>query len=149
MASRNHLFLHISESPARLFDRLVKTYFSTKSFIPASGSRWTGSKKAVSKRILFLLDKNSESISYNEGLAKKMRFNYAEKLLSLRGYSVKNDFTLIWIMVSTSIKFDLNEKQQTKKLFPLTGMKHSIKNSFPLAGKTAFIVRREISYCDG
>ena len=47
------------------------------------------------KRILFLLDKNSESISHNEGLAEKIGFNYAEKLLSLRGYSVKNDVTLI------------------------------------------------------
>ena len=44
-------------------------------------------------------------------------------------------------MLSTSAKFALNKKTLEKKPFPLTGMKHSLKNLFPLAGKTVFIVR--------
>ena len=45
------------------------------------------------------------------------------------------------MMVSTSVKFALNKKTLEKKPFPLTGMKHSLKNLFPLAEKTVFIVR--------
>ena len=46
-------------------------------------------KKAVNKRILFLIDKNSDSTSQNEGFIKKIRFHYAEKLLSRAGISKK------------------------------------------------------------
>ena len=35
-------------------------------------------KKAVNKRTLFPLDKNSYSTSKNEGFIKKIRFHYAE-----------------------------------------------------------------------
>ena len=55
----------------------------------------TSRKKAVNKRILFPIDRNSDSTSQNEGFVKKIRFHYAEKLLSPTGISkkhVKNDF---------------------------------------------------------
>ena len=39
-------------------------------------------KKAVNKRILFYMDRNSDSTSQNEGFVKKICFHYAEKLLS-------------------------------------------------------------------
>ena len=38
-------------------------------------------KKAVNKRILFPIDKNSDSTSYNEGFVKKILFHNAKKLL--------------------------------------------------------------------
>ena len=68
-------------------------------------------KKAVNIRILFPIDKNSDSTSQNEGLFTKIRFHYAEKLLSPgvisrktrqkwlpvvgESYCIKNGFTLI------------------------------------------------------
>ena len=42
----------------------------------------TSRKKVVNKIILFPIDKNSDSTSQNEGFVKKIRFHYAEKLLS-------------------------------------------------------------------
>ena len=39
-------------------------------------------KKAVKKRMLFPLDKNSDSTSLNEGFVQKIGFHYAEKLPS-------------------------------------------------------------------
>ena len=42
----------------------------------------TSRKKTVNKRILFTIDKNSDSTSQNEGFVKKIRFHYAKKLLS-------------------------------------------------------------------
>ena len=41
--------------------------------------------KAVNKRILFSLNKNSDSTSRNEVFVKNIRFHYAEKLLSPAG----------------------------------------------------------------
>ena len=55
----------------------------------------TSRKKAANKRILFPIDRNSDSTSQNEGFVKKTRFHYAEKLLSSAGISkklVKNGF---------------------------------------------------------
>ena len=49
----------------------------------------TSRKKAVNKRILFPIDRNSDFTSKNEGLVKNMRFHYAEKLLSPGGISKK------------------------------------------------------------
>ena len=46
--------------------------------------------EAVNKRILFPIDRNSDSNSQNEGFVKKIHFHYAEKLLSLAGISKKN-----------------------------------------------------------
>ena len=42
-------------------------------------------KKAINKRILFPIDRNFDSTSQNEGFFKKIRFHYAEKLLSPAG----------------------------------------------------------------
>ena len=56
---------------------------------------FTRRKKPVNKRILFPIDKNSDSTSQNEGFVKNIRFHYAEKLLSPAGISkkpVKNGF---------------------------------------------------------
>ena len=53
----------------------------------------TRRKKAVNKRIL--IDRNSDSTNQHEGFVKKIRFQFAEKLLSPAGISkktVKNGF---------------------------------------------------------
>ena len=42
----------------------------------------TSRKKALNKIILFPIDRNSDSTNQNEGFVKKVRFHYAEKLLS-------------------------------------------------------------------
>ena len=47
-------------------------------------------KKAVNKRILFPIDRNSDSTSQNEGFIKKIRFLFAEKLLSPARISKKS-----------------------------------------------------------
>ena len=39
--------------------------------------------------MLFPIDRNSDSTSQNEGFVKKIRFHYAEKLLSPAGISKK------------------------------------------------------------
>ena len=44
-------------------------------------------RKALNKRILFPIDRNSDSTSQNEGFVKKIRFHYAGKLLSPTGLS--------------------------------------------------------------
>ena len=49
----------------------------------------TDRKKAVNKKILFSIDRNFESTNQNEGFVKKIRFYYAEKLLSPAGISRK------------------------------------------------------------
>ena len=46
-------------------------------------------KKAVNKKILFPIDRSSDSTSQNEGFVKKIRFHYAKKLLSQAGISKK------------------------------------------------------------
>ena len=48
-----------------------------------------GFHKQENKIIRFPLDKNLDSISQNMGFAKKIRFQYTEKLLSLAGISKK------------------------------------------------------------
>ena len=71
----------------------------------------TNRKTAVNKRILFPIDRNSDSTIQNEGFVKRICFHYAEKLLSPAGISkktrkkwflivgerlhIKNDLTLI------------------------------------------------------
>ena len=49
----------------------------------------TSRKKYVNKRILFPLDRYSDSTSQNEGFIKNILFHYAEKLLSPAGISKK------------------------------------------------------------
>ena len=46
-------------------------------------------KKAVNKKMLFSIDRNSDSTSQNEGFVKKIRFHYAEKVFSPEGISKK------------------------------------------------------------
>ena len=63
-------------------------------------------------------------------------------ILGERLLYIKNGFTLIWIMVSTSTKFALNKKTLEKNPFPLVGMNsirykihfHKAKKLFPLLG---------------
>ena len=45
----------------------------------------TSRKKAVNKRILLPIDRNSDSTSEIEGFIKNIRFHYSEKLLSPAG----------------------------------------------------------------
>ena len=42
---------------------------------------FTSRKKAVNKKMLFLIDRNFDSTSQNEGFVKKTRFHHVEKLL--------------------------------------------------------------------
>ena len=49
----------------------------------------TSRKKAVNKRILFPIDRNSDSTGQNEGFVKKIHSQDAEKLLSPAGISKK------------------------------------------------------------
>ena len=49
----------------------------------------TSREKAVNKKKLFPIGRNSDSTSQNEGFVKKIRFHYAEKLLSPAGISKK------------------------------------------------------------
>ena len=54
---------------------------------------------------------------------------------SRRGYSIKNGFTLIWIMVSTSTKFALNKRTLDKKsVSTRQDQKHVKENLLPLLG---------------
>ena len=48
--------------------------------------------KAVNKRILFLIDRNSDSRSQNKGFVKKIHFHYAKKLLSWAEISKKYSY---------------------------------------------------------
>ena len=48
-------------------------------------------KEAVNKRILFPINRTSDSTSQNEGFVKKIRFHYAEKLLSPAVISKKHE----------------------------------------------------------
>ena len=50
----------------------------------------TSRKEAVNKRILFPIDRNSDSTSQNAGFVKKICLHYAEKLLSLGVIPKKN-----------------------------------------------------------
>ena len=50
----------------------------------------TSKKKTVNKRIMFLIARNSVSTSQNEGFVIKIRFHFAEKLLSPAGISKKH-----------------------------------------------------------
>ena len=49
----------------------------------------TSRKKVVNKKILFPIDRNSDSTSQNEGFIQKIHFHYAQKLLSPAGISKK------------------------------------------------------------
>ena len=49
----------------------------------------TSRKKAVNKRILFPIGRNSDSTSQNEGFVRKILFHYAQNLLSPAGISKK------------------------------------------------------------
>ena len=49
----------------------------------------TSRKKVVNKRILFPMNRNSDSSSQNEVFIKNIRFHYAAKLLSPTGISKK------------------------------------------------------------
>ena len=46
-------------------------------------------KKTVNKRILFPIERNSDSTSLNEGFVIKIRFHFSEKMLSRAGISKK------------------------------------------------------------
>ena len=70
----------------------------------------TRRKKAVNKRILFPIDRNSDSTNQHEGFVKKIRFHFAEKLLSPAGIS----------------------KKTRKKWFSIVGERLLYKNGFTL-----------------
>ena len=50
----------------------------------------TSRKKAVNKRILFPIEKRSDSTNQNEAFVKKICFHYAKKLLAPTEVSKKN-----------------------------------------------------------
>ena len=49
----------------------------------------TSRKKVVNKRVLFPIDRNSDSTSQNERFLKKIHFDYAENLISPTGITIK------------------------------------------------------------
>ena len=130
MTNGNHLFFST-------FLSIVETYLWAKSFIPASGNGiknlwWfpQAEKIAVNKRILFPLDKNTDSTSRNEGFfykkyvltTRKNCFHRQEYLQITRGkwfpmvgYSIKNGFTSVWIMIPTRKIFALNKRALDRK----------------------------------
>ena len=73
-------------------------------------------RKAVNKRILFSINKSSHSTIRNEGFVKKNTFSLRQKT-AFTGWNiyVRNGFTLVLIMVSTSMKFALNKRTLEKK----------------------------------
>ena len=81
MAGGNRFFLYFSRIPATIFFPSRENDVSRKSFIPAFPQK---EKKAVNKRILLPLNKNSDSASRNERFVQKS-FHHAEKLLSSAG----------------------------------------------------------------
>ena len=88
-------FLHFSKTSAIFFPSSGNAFFNKivhfgqwkriLELIMASTSR----KKTVNKRILFPLDKNSDSTSQNVGFLRKIRFHHAENMLSPAGISEK------------------------------------------------------------
>ena len=108
-------FLQFSETPASFFSSSGKVFFKeilifgywkrSLEILIVSTSRKNGAKK----KILFPINKNSDSTIQNKEFVKKTRFHYADKLLSqpgiskktskkwlpIVGYSMKNSFTLI------------------------------------------------------
>ena len=75
----------------------------------------TRRKKAVNKRIL--IDRNSDSTNQHEGFVKKIRFHFAEKLLSPAGISKKTRkkwFSIVgerllykkWLHLNLNNRFD-------------------------------------------
>ena len=101
LASVKHFFLHFSEIPASFFSVQWKSIFQGNPYFQLGennfrvGNGFYKQKKAVNKRILFPIDRNPDSTSQNEEFVKKIRFDYAEKLLSSAEMSkklVKNGF---------------------------------------------------------
>ena len=81
--------LHFLETPASdsFFPSIGKVFFNEilHLLVETDIMANNGLHKQENKRIL--LDKNSNSISQNEGFAKKIRLHYAENLLSPAGIS--------------------------------------------------------------
>ena len=78
-------FLNFSETPADSFFPSIEKVFFNKILhllVEADIRVNNGFHKQENKRILFPLDKNSDSISQKEEFVKKTRVHYAEKLFS-------------------------------------------------------------------
>ena len=94
-ASGKHFFLHFSEIPASFFSVQWNSIFQGNPYFQLGEKNFRASngfhkqKKAVNKRILFPIDRNLDSTSQNEEFVKKIRFDYAEKLLSSAEISKK------------------------------------------------------------
>ena len=103
LTSGKHFFFSIFWRPlpvffpssGKVFFKKILTFGQWKQILElvmASTSR----KKAVNKRILFPIDKSSDSTNQNEGFVKKICFHYAKKLLAPTEVSnkkhVKNAF---------------------------------------------------------
>ena len=91
-----NFFLHFSEITASFFFPSSRKLYFKEILISAEWKRSlvlmmvsASRKKAANKRILFPIDRNSDSTSQNKGFVKNMRFHCAEKLLSLAGISRK------------------------------------------------------------
>ena len=91
-------FLHFSETSANhsFFPSIGKVFFNEILHLLVETDIRTnnGFHKLENERILFPLDKNSDSISQNEGFVKNIRFHYAEKLLSTVGISKNNSLKM-------------------------------------------------------
>ena len=108
---QNIFFLSIFRRQLQDFFPSSGNVFFKEILISAQLKRILELKKAVNKKILFPIDKNSDSTSQNQGFVKKISFHYAEscyhrqkylkKLVKNvfqqqeRSYPIKNGFTLI------------------------------------------------------
>ena len=89
-------FFSIFRRPLTVFFRIQwksifqgNPYFRLVEMVFRANNGFHNQQKAVNKRILFPIDRNSDPTSQNEGFVKRIRFHYAEKLLSPPGISTK------------------------------------------------------------
>ena len=71
----------------------------------------TSRKKAVNKRILFPIDKNSDSTSQNERFVKQIRSHYTKNLLSPTEISKKTRkkwFPIVGVLYKKWLHLNLN-----------------------------------------
>ena len=91
LAGGNHYFSYFSDTPTnvsffpssrKVFSNEILNFNQWKRILELITVSTNRGKKAVNKRIMFPVDKNSISTNQDEGLIKKILSHYAEKLLS-------------------------------------------------------------------
>ena len=147
LASGKDFFSLFFGDPCQLFSVQWKRIFQGNPYFQLGETDFRASngfhkqKKTVNKRTLFPIGRNSDSISQNEGFVKKIRFHFAEKLLSPAEISKKTRKKCFQMVRQRLLYKNGLSKRRLSRKFPFVGMKHQIKNPFPLAAKTVPPVR--------